>query len=506
MAAPLVQQESSGEAAAAASPSQPTITISDIIAASDGFMPGSHFRWPSAHNRIQHYIAARSFTPEDRTKIEQEIMQMARSVRILAHSRTSSFIESFLSFKRAHGSAPERALYASMEPAAFLERCIHKRPVVFFLSCDSALLRDGTKLSGGFESIGTSSEKSPLILQDYLSYDEIAISALLSVSLPTYFINQGSRGNRARPSSDPHSFVPRGIITGAVGARFERDGYMEWAHCVVHPQQNTKERGYGPQDGERMSEAAALLKLWANFYGLDHFPTFTEVSNLLEGKAAQPQQPKAEEDEFIKLWNGSFFNVRVYLQRMRMTIIPFLLDADARAKEAGTKAYVRTVGLGLGVWALSGMPSSDLQDRIMIDLYHSILSEVKLPHVSDLEFLWFEASAGEESKFHGDKGFKHGNGNEIKVSFTKGNPAAPMNTEDKAKLLVTCYAWDGNSYPGNEYWFGALTASGDPAAACCSAIPELQNPQINPWLNRNCITVLGQADGKQAESEQNAKL
>jgi len=85
----------------------------------------------------------------------------------------------------------------------------------------------------------------------------------------------------------------------------------------------------------------------------------------------------------------------------------------------------------------------------------------------------------EEEDFEGSL-LKNGSQvNGVNVVFSKNDPFQLINEETDALLRLCMFAWDGNSFPGNEYWMGKLSSTGDSAAACCSQIPELLNPHIN---------------------------
>ncbi len=407
------------------------------------------------------------------------MVEQAKSVYPLLDGKVNKLIQDFLDVKREHGSRVEKTLYANMTARAFIRRLLTKRPYTFWNQTDDYLLRDRiTQSSGRFETIGKYNQGGKLVLADYLSYDEMAISALVSVAVPTFFVNSGNRHNNGRQGAKG-SYENQGVLVGAVGARFEKPGLMEYAHMIITPEQNTPANGYGDPSVQGYVENP-LLQVWAKFYGIDYFPSWDEVkvSGLIESENEEDDPKKTY--LMVNTYEGSFdddsfkeitfyIHKDVYKKRMKSVVAPYLFAANQYAQDQGKKAYCRVVGLGLGVWA-----KHVKQQKWLVDVYLDALHYVDLKNISRVEFYSF--GLDEEYTRKQKSSVKN-----IAISFTRyQNGVNPFMPVAENQLLVAQYAWDGNSYPGNEYWVENLAASDDPAAACASSITYLQNPDVNP--------------------------
>ncbi|EMR68741.1 hypothetical protein UCREL1_4265 [Eutypa lata UCREL1] len=378
------------------------------------------------------------------------IRQDAASTRIIVHERYPALVEAFLRHKRRHGSRREKALYGdgvgggggesdtgSWTWERQVARLVEKRPLVFVDSHDSTVLRNGRRASAdAWDALGSDDDpaesaagRAGMDLDEYLSYDEIMLGSLLGVSGPSEFINSGSRANCAVKGRDG-TYERKGVVVGLVGARFERADRMDSVHIlptVENPKQHPE-----------------LSRLFQEFFGCSR--TAQNVG----------------------------FDAAMYKARMRVTVDILLLEAIDRAGEAGRQAYVYVVGLGLGVWLIN--PD---QPRIFIEVFVDALEQMKgdarLSQIGTLEFAWIRVPTATQKQVT-EAGARHG----INVKFSRRDPAAKLSGAEAEQLLVVSYAWDGNAFPGNEYWVGMLTASGDPAAACMSTISELHNPLMNP--------------------------
>lgn len=442
----------------------PAETFEALVAKSDKFFGD---RPITENNKIKR-IAGNDLAKQE------TILKHAINVHPIMHRDVEGLINAFLDYKQRYGSSKEQELYKTMTPSQFIDRLLINRPLAFFGVRDDYLLKDRkTSGKGGFDDIGTDQEQPPLVLKDYLSYDEMAIAALFGVSVPTYFINYGDRLNRGRKGSEG-TFQEEGVYVGLVGARFEVPGVMEYSHMLIDPNQNTPENGYGnPAQDNVNKKKSELLAIWSRFYDEPYFKTYNEVQHEV--------LQKEEQTRYIAIGN-KYLDTHIYKKRLKFVLEPFFHNANQRGQEHGRQVYCHVVGLGIGVWAVR----ADIQEKIFFDACVEILSQNKFAYISDVDFSWFGQLA---NKYRLDstlalRSVRSESINPgILLHISKRNPADRLKGDNENKLLVAMYAWDGNAYPGNEYWVGMLDASGDPAAACCSTITELQNPAINSYVS-----------------------
>lgn len=409
----------------------------------------------------------------------QEVVNHAKKCRPVLLEKVVKQILKFLQYKQIYGTNVEKELYTNMSLPEFCDRLVSKRPIYFLQSADHWLLRSGIGGAAHWESIGTEEQFTPLNLTEYMSYDEILFGALTSVSSFNHFINNGNRNNCGKMNENKDSYTNTGVYVGCVGARFEKEGFMERQFMGITDTQNIEEKGYGTRNNE-------WFNLWADFYGVDNFLTHESAQNLIGDRVAKH---KNENHDIL-------LDVSVYKERIRISCETFLLDANLRGQEEDRDVYVVGIGLGIGAWAMM----KDKQTKIFMEIYKEVIQSHILDHIKTIRLSWL----GEEhnQKWNGNETdiifpndvMLDRAGNEIKIEINRREPFEKVEGEP---LVIAMYAWDGNSFPGNEYWKGMVTASGDPAAAACSTISQLQNPMINTrYCNgANTIVLCPKEDG-----------
>ena len=442
----------------------PVSPVDGLIERSDEFFE----RYYTMNNRSS--LLRRQELPKNTVKylikakvIEKHIVEECMDdTHPFIHHNVQDLIKAFI---RLNSSIYDR----DMDVSKFVTRCLTKRPLVFYDKSDITMFRNMTMSHIYQRHNQRHISKSTIFIDydpEYINYDEMRISALISMYVPTFFLNEGLQNNRGKMTGDD-SKTPYGVFVASVGARFERPGLMEYAHMIVSKEQNTRDNGYGVANTQK----GQLLRIWADFYKIAYFPLYSELPTL-----------QYNTRDYIKYEEGGewfYFNTNIYEKRMRMVIEPFLLQANNALNnrdhaENRTKVHVRAVGLGLGVWAIDAI--KNYQREIQIKLYHKLMRTLLLPHVAVVELLGFQDDFDYKLE-HFDNTKSQSIRFISRSDFDVHGPASPVDPKHK---LVAQYAWDGNSYPGNEYWYYKLDASGDPAAACCSLISELQNPEIHP--------------------------
>ncbi|KAJ3111324.1 hypothetical protein HK100_002726 [Physocladia obscura] len=446
-------------------------------------------------NRIARLIAN---PPAGLTKqtMEPLILACVNGARIVVHATlVYHVIPLFLEYKNKHGSNIEKAFYQRHTVESLLQRLVVDRPLAFYGPSNTTKLRTGALPDpSAWLKVGTDFETQQITLEDYMSFDEIMLAALIGVSSPTTFINPGQRNNRAVPTQNASLFNSTGILVGLVGARFEMSNHMESQYILISKTRSTPTNGFG-RDGyacnacefERLAIlACAFGNQDADFPERWYFPSYDEVATLMtragqEGISAHMRMSQ----RFVRLDAETFFNVEAYRRRIRLSAETLLLEANQRSIEETQKnglfkgAFVHVVGLGLGVWQIL-----NIQNQIYVDAFGQALRRIAIPHVKVVNFSWIEG-------VHSCGGYKNGEelvdagGNKIIIEFSKRNPADRFAYFDEDKLLVASFAWDGNAFVGNEYWDCLLTASGDPAAVASSIIGETLNPLINADFPNN---------------------
>ncbi|KAF4547406.1 Hypothetical protein D9617_43g040220 [Elsinoe fawcettii] len=353
---------------------------------------------------------------------EEDVKHYIESTRIIVHPKVLKIANDFLTFKKIHGTTKEKHVYS-------------------------------TQIDWNAERLMIRLIKQrPLVF--YMPSDKTLLRTHRDIaSAVSEWDRVGTDNESSAIKMEDYMTYEEMMISSLIGV----SGYTPFINDG-----NRYNRGKFEDPQSTQPEGVQVGLVGARF----------ERYGRMDSVYASESRPGPKTFPFASYFPGDNFEQR-YKSRIAMTIDTLLLEADSRGLEAQKKAYVHVVGLGLGVWAIH-----EDQPRWYIEVFTERLAKLKLASIHTLEFAWIDVDPSTR-----DAVVSAANKAGITSIFNRRAPSARL--PDPSLLLVASYAWDSNAYPGNEYYLGALASSGDPAAACSTAISETHNPEVNTWMLEN---------------------
>jgi hypothetical protein len=308
-----------------------------------------------------------------------------------------------------------------------LQRLMRLRPLFYYGVGDKWMLRnfkEGTSKAKYIETVS---------LTDYLHPEEAVISGYFGMKNSVFIINDGGKYNGGE--IDKHMHKKRGTVFGLVGARMEVPGEGDW-----HTLSNSLDK--------RLLDDVVYKFLCGQ--SEDTYAFFNEELLSLTGG------------------NGEEHSTSLYITRTALVLGQYF---SAAAKLAVEPTRVVVTGLGLGHW------SGNNADKFTNLFVHGALLALKASiinmKIEELLFAYVESKYVTQEVMAKLK--QECTSRKIKLIFENINPLSSV----KGLGLISCYAWDGMSYQGNEYWDGLLDTSMDPATIAATTIAYLGVPEIN---------------------------
>ena len=415
---------------------------------------------------------------------KKAIVEMARETRPFVSSELFNLMDNYLQFMmKLPGveGANYRSVYRGMSPAGLIKRLLTKRPFVFFKGSDHNVLRDdplicrpGGKRWNQVAMILDKKDEGQPYLQEYISYDEMLLSSCVNMSTPTFYVSDGSLKNPQAKPTKP--FIPEGILCGIVGARLTKVGFME--HRFVFPRDD---------NNKNFNDVHHSDVFWIENVFQEAFP---------EGKIPTFDEIRSKPDVYREIYKDGI-NLVYFKKRLGLSIIPFIKEAEARGIEKKRQIVASVPGIGAGVWrgTVASQTIHSLIVNLVLEYFDNDFDLKNLAHLVGLFLPKTDQSFS--SSFKPKKQISsittNSDNNTILVAFKGHEDTITIFNQSRyvAQLLpenfqscltVSAYAWDGNSYPGNEYWIDFF-GSFDPQAILCSLLGQFQNPDVNVQLS-----------------------